>query len=288
MLRYYLQEMRIRQWTKNLFVFASLLFGGYFFDKDKLFVAFCIFLAFCCVSSGVYFVNDICDKNNDKNNIRKKNRPIASGSISVLNGGIFAVALDFCGCFLAWYFGGLISFLLVLSYVVLNLAYSLELKDCVIVDVLIVAYGFVARAVAGAVAINIGFTTWFALCVMFLSLFLALGKRRNELALLQNQDLAKARPVLRFYSLELIDQLMTIVTSALVICYSLFTVDIHTKNSYLLSLTIPLVLYGLFYYLYFVRVKNGGEAPDEALYKEKPILIDVLFYIVVIFLARNF
>lgn len=185
------------------------------------------------------------------------------------------------------YFTNIVAFLLVLSYVVINVLYTIKLKHLVIVDVLIIAYGFVVRAIAGAVTIDRPMTMWFVLCIMFLSLFLALGKRRYELWSLENNHLQEARDVLKYYSIELIDQLMTIVTTAVILCYALFAMDANTKNSIAMILTIPLVMYGVFYYLYVVRVKHSGGAPDEALYKEKPICITVLLYVFYILLVRN-
>ena len=169
----------------------------------------------------------------------------------------------------------------------MNICYTSWLKHVVIVDVMIIAAGFVIRAVMGVVAVGTEMTMWFLLCVMFLSLFLALGKRRHELIAVEEKSIAEGRKVLQFYSIELIDQLMTIVTSASLICYALFTVDVNTNNHESMPYTVPMALYGMFYYLYIVRVKRGGGAPDEALYKEKPILAVVLLYFISIIIIRN-
>lgn len=281
-----IKEMRIHQWTKNMLVYAAVLFGGELFHFEALWLATMAFFAFSLVASGVYFLNDIFDYQKDRLNPRKRNRPIASGRISRGAGIVIAIVLFAAGLSL----GAMVQtacFLWILSYLVINLAYTVRLKHVVIVDVMIIAYGFVVRAIVGAVAIQSGMTAWFLLCVMFLSLFLALGKRRHELLALEENKLSEGRKVLEFYSLELIDQLMTIVTAALLMCYALFTMDPGTRNGGAMILTMPLALYGVFYYLYIVRVKHSGGAPDEALYKEKPILIVVLLYVACIVFIRN-
>lgn len=284
--RAFLQEMRVHQWTKNVLVFAALLFGGDLFHWEQLVRAAETFFAFSLVASGVYCLNDIFDYAKDRLNPRKRKRPIASGRLSRTAGATGAVVLFAAGLGLAWYVQPACA-AWVLSYIVINLAYTVRLKHVVIIDVMIIAYGFVARAVVGAVAIDSGMTTWFLLCVMFLSLFLALGKRRHELLALEENKISEGRKVLAFYNLALIDQLMTIVTAAILMCYALFTMDPATKSGRALVLTIPLALYGMFYYLYLVHVKHEGGAPDEVLYKEKPILVVVLLYILSIVVIRN-
>ena len=280
------QEMRIHQWTKNLLVYAALLFGGELFHAEAAALATVAFFAFSLAASGVYFLNDIFDYEKDRANPKKRMRPIASGAISRPLGIACAIVLFAAGLSLSWC-AAPACFAIVLSYVLVNIAYTVRLKHVVIIDVMIIAYGFVARAVAGAAAVGSGMTTWFLLCIMFLSLFLALGKRRHELLALEENRLAEGRKVLEFYSLDLIDQLMTIVTAAIFMCYALFTMDPATKSGRAMALTIPLALYGMFYYLYVVRVKHGGGAPDEALYKEKPILIVVLLYVAAVVVIRN-
>lgn len=283
---YILQEMRPKQWTKNLLVYAALLFGGSWFAEGKFLLATLAFGAFCLASSAVYFFNDIADVAKDRQNPKKCHRPIAAGKIGVRQAYLYALGLSLTALGIAWFVNSS-CFSLLLAYVVMNICYTLRLKHVVIIDVMIIAAGFVLRAIMGAAAVGMGMTVWFLLCVMFLSLFLALGKRRHELAALEENSLVEGRKVLQFYSIELIDQLMTIVTAALLICYALFTMDNNTKNHESMAYTVPLALYGMFYYLYVVRVKRGGGAPDEALYKEKPILAVVLLYFVSILVIRN-
>lgn len=272
--------MRLKQWTKNFFVYAAVLFNGSLFNTDKFLAVTIIFAAFCLLSSSVYFFNDIFDYESDKNNPDKKSRPIASGAISIKQGYFFAAIL-FSAAMIISYSANFECFCLLISYAVINILYTAKLKNFVIIDVMIIAYGFVARALSGAWAADVFLTEWFILCVMFLSLFLALNKRRHELLSVKNSQ----RKVLKSYSVELIDQMTTIISAALLICYALFTMN--TPDRQKMIFTIPLVLYGMFYYLYIVRVKNSGGAPDVALYKEKPILLTVLIYVAAIIFIRN-
>ena len=177
--------MRIKQWSKNFFIYAAILFNGSLFVYEKFLPTFIIFAAFCLLSSSVYFFNDIFDYESDKLNPEKSSRPIASGAISIKL-GYFCTAILFFIAMLLAYLVNLNCFLLLLSYAAINLLYTVKLKQVVIVDVMIISYGFVARALAGAWAAEIYLTEWFLLCVMFLALFLALGKRRYELVQFQS------------------------------------------------------------------------------------------------------
>ena len=280
MIKQILKEMRLKQWTKNSFVYAALLFNGSLFNSEKFLTVSIIFIAFCLLSSSVYFFNDIFDYESDRVNPDKKNRPIASGAISISLGYFIAIILFLAAMFIS-YSVSFECFCLLLSYAVINIFYTIKLKNFVIIDVMIIAYGFVARALAGAQASDVFLTEWFILCVMFLSLFLALGKRRHELLSVKNSQ----RKVLKSYSVELIDQMTTIIAASLTICYALFAMNTSDKSQ--MIFTIPMVLYGLFYYLYIVRVKNRGGAPDVALYKEKPILMTVLIYVAAVIFIRD-
>ena len=280
MIKQILKEMRLKQWTKNSFVYAALLFNGSLFNPEKFLTVSIIFIAFCLLSSSVYFFNDIFDYESDRVNPDKKNRPIASGAISISLGYFIAIILFLAAMFIS-YSVSFECFCLLLSYAVINIFYTIKLKNFVIIDVMIIAYGFVARALTGAQASDVFLTEWFILCVMFLSLFLALGKRRHELLSVKNSQ----RKVLKSYSVELIDQMTTIIAASLTICYALFAMNTSDKSQ--MIFTIPMVLYGLFYYLYIVRVKNRGGAPDVALYKEKPILMTVLIYVAAVIFIRD-
>ena len=178
-------EMRVKQWTKNFFVYAAILFNGALFVSEKFLPTLIIFIAFCFLSSSVYFFNDIFDYESDRLNSEKSCRPIASGAISI-NQGYFCAAVLFSLAMFFAYLTNFKCFLLLISYAAINFFYTVKLKRLVIVDVMIIAYGFVARTLAGAWAAEINLTKWFILCVMFLSLFLALGKRRYELVQFQH------------------------------------------------------------------------------------------------------
>ena len=270
-----LSEMRIRQWTKNLFVYAAILFHGNFFDVAALQITTLAFLSFSLTASGIYFFNDIIDIERDKLNPKKCTRPIAAGKIGKSAGYFCAALLMIIGLTLAYRINFLV-FMIIFSYVLLNLLYSVRLKHVIIIDVLIISYGFVSRTIVGALAAQIPMTIWFNLCVMFLSLLLALGKRRYD-------ALASSAPQNLIY-VEFIDQLITIVAAGVIMCYSLFTLETDTIE---MIFTLPLVLYGVFYYLYILRVKQIGGAPDEILYKEKPILIAVILYVALVIFIRD-
>lgn len=287
MLKAIVAEMRIKQWTKNLLVFAALLFSGSVFQIEKFWLAMQMFIAFCLVSSAVYFFNDICDVDKDRKNPQKCRRPIAAGKITVKAAYVCASLLALSGILITVKIGKLSTYI-VISYLLINILYTVKLKHMVILDVMVIAYGFVARALAGALLLGKPITMWFILCILFLSLFLALGKRRHELWSLRQKHLQEGRHVLQYYSLELIDQLMTIVTAAVLLCYALFAMEAFKKEQYMMLMTIPIVIYGIFYYLYVVRVKHSGGAPDELLYKERPICVSVVFYVMCIIFARNF
>ena len=280
------KEMRIKQWTKNLFVFAAPLFHGTLFDSAYSIPTIEVFFAFSLLSSGVYFINDIFDVEKDRLDPKKQNRPIAKGAITIKFAWIFSMFLFIVSMLVSFVINLEILYLL-FSYFIVNILYTIRLKHILIIDVFIIAYGFLARAFAGAFAANILLTPWFLLCVFFLSIFLALGKRRHELNALEENKIEEGRKVLKFYSIELIDQLTTIVSSSLIICYALFTTDKNTQNNDLMPLTIPLVIYGLFYYLYLVRIKKDGGAPEEILLKCPQILAVVLIYVCVIIGIRN-
>ena len=279
-------EMRPKQWTKNLLVYAALIFDGRLFDGASFIVTTTMFIAFCLTSSAVYFFNDIFDADIDRLNPKKKCRPIASGAISRKLGYTCAFILSSTGLVIAASIN-VNCLVALIIYVALNVLYTVRLKHVVVLDLMIIAACFVLRAVSGALAATISMTVWFMLCVIFLSLFLIIGKRRDELYRLTANKLEGGRAVLKFYSLELLDQMMTITASALVMSYSLFTVDPGTRDHFEMTLTVPLVIYGVFYYLYAVRIGHRGGSPDEMLWKERPILLTAIIYFLYVIAVRN-
>lgn len=277
-------EMRPGQWSKNLLVFAALLFSIKRATGEMVIFSIFGFILFSLVSSCVYILNDFLDREADRLHPTKKNRPLASGMldphIALVFGGVLLVS---CLVFSAL---SNISFSLLLAvYFIINVLYSTVLKNIVILDVLIIALGFVLRAFGGAILINVVVTPWFFICIMFLSLFLAIGKRNHELILYQESEIV-SRKVLQFYNKELLVQMNTIVTTATLISYALFTFT--AGRTVYLSITIPLVLYGVFRYLYIIQVEGKGGEPDKLLFRDKPILVTVLLYVISVILILEY
>jgi 4-hydroxybenzoate polyprenyltransferase len=289
MIRSLIVEARPRQWTKNLVLFAGLVFARRFEEPRFIGASVAAFLLFCIISSGVYLLNDVADLPNDRLHPSKRNRPLAAGRIgrsTVLAAGLVALVG-----------GGALSFALnhrfgaiALAYLVLNLAYSAGLKRIVILDVLAIAVGFVLRAVAGveALPLRVEISPWLLVCTFFLALFLAIGKRRAELS--AREDAHESRPVLGAYSLPLLDQMIAIVTSATVIAYSIYTVNPSTVEKYdtqALVFTIPFVVFGIFRYLLLVYRREGGANPSEVLITDVPILATVVLWAITVFIILS-
>ncbi|MDQ0202595.1 decaprenyl-phosphate phosphoribosyltransferase [Pectinatus haikarae] len=290
MIKLILKEMRINQYTKNLLVFAAPLFAGRIFNEAIFLKSVLIFFAFSFTSSIVYIFNDIIDKDKDSLHPQKCKRPIASKQLSVPMAVLGQVILVIIIIFIIVYAGKYLALILSV-YVIINLLYSVILKHKVILDIMCIAIGFVLRAFAGVIAVfESGMTNWFILCVFMLSLFLALSKRRHELELFKCEK-ERQRKVLHFYSIPLIDQLITIVSAMTITSYALFATEQNSvtySHSYGMMITIPLVVYGLFRYLYLVHVKNLGGAPEDVLLHDKHILMTVMLYVICIIFARNF
>lgn len=270
------RQLRPKQWTKNLLVFAAPLFSFESITPASLAGSLAGFLLLCLVSGCVYIVNDYVDREADRNHPVKRFRPMASGELHPQMALIIGVLL-ILGSFALSYLMNPLFTLLLAVYFGMNVAYSLHLKHVVIIDIMIIAAGFVLRAIAGGLVIHVPFTPWFLLCTMLLSLFLAIGKRRHELFLL-SEDKASHRKVLEHYSYELLDQFSGIVTTATIISYSLFTFT--SGRTIHLMWTIPLVIYGMFRYLYLIHIEKKGGAPDKVLFEDRHILITVVLYVI--------
>ena len=277
-----LLEMRVKQWTKNLLVFASAIFSGAILNPSTLVDAFLAFLAFSFMASTIYIINDIVDVEKDRLHPDKRRRPIASGMINIPSAVILTIFTFLIASGLALYVNYYVM-IAVLVYFLMNLSYSLYLKHVVLIDVMIIAAGFVLRAVTGALAVNGILTSWFILCTLGLSLFLALGKRRHELLLFKD-DPANQRRVLSFYSVELLDQLMTIVTGVLIMFYSMYA----SSEESAMMFTIPFVLYGIFRYYYLIHMKNAGGKPEEVLLNDKHILVTVVIFSILVVAIKKF
>lgn len=275
-----LRSMRPKQWTKNAIIFAPLIFAQKFTETAPVAEACLAFLIFCGLSGAVYIINDLLDIEQDRKHPLKCLRPLASGLLSPRAAVSFLLALlaaAVAGALLLldWQFG-----LIAAAYIVLQISYSLWLKHVVIIDVFCIAAGFLLRVAAGAEAIDVTFSTWLFFCTILLALFLALSKRRHELVLLEDSA-AQHRRILFEYSTDLLDQMISIVTTATLIAYILYTVSDETVAKFgsdKLKFTIPFVLYGIFRYLYLIHQKNEGGSPEKVLLNDRPILVTVLLY----------
>lgn len=265
--------MRIYQWPKNAVVFAALIFGEQYSDADQVGRSIAAFAIFCALSSAVYLFNDLIDIKADRAHPEKKKRPVASGAIPVGVAAALAAALavgGFAGAAL-WdrAFLGAAG-----AFAVLNIAYSLVLKNLLIIDVLSIAVSFTVRAIAGALILDVGFSNWLVVCTLFLALFLALGKRRREIELL-DKAAPDHRPVLDAYSVPFVDALMIILAATTLITYTIYTCAPEVVDRFgtdKLYLTVPFVVYGLFRYLYLVHHMEGGGDPSRTLFRDLPIL----------------
>lgn len=275
--------MRPKQWTKNLLVFAALLFAKKMGDPTAVTHTVAAFVLFCILSGTVYLVNDVVDMEHDRKHPRKRKRPIASGALSPTTALLVALVLapvSIAGCFVINAGTGFTA----LAYLGLTLSYHFLLKNLVILDALAVSAGFVLRAVAGAEAIQVEISPWLLMCTLLLALFLSFSKRRQEIMLLE-EDASTTRRILSEYTPQLLDQLIATVTASTLMSYCLYTISDRTVRevgSRDLILTIPLVIYGMFRYLYLVHRRNQGEAPDQVLLTDGPLLLTVLAYVIVV------
>ncbi len=295
-----LAALRPQQWVKNLALFVGILFSQRLFVPSSFERTVLAFAAFCLASSGIYLLNDLLDLENDKQHPVKCKRPLASGKLPaswaigamgvlVLTSGgltllIFHIPVGQSIDTYAHYGGGNLLFVLTIaSYLLLMVLYSVKLKHVVLLDVFIIAGGFFLRILAGAVAISVSISPWLYLVAILLSLFLALSKRRYELVILQEQA-GSHRQNLKEYSLPMLDQMITIVTTATLMAYSLYTFLGLTGN-HRLMLTIPLVLYGMFRYLYLIYMHKEGGSPEEVLLRDRHMLGTVLLCTVIIIIV---
>ena len=262
---------RPRQWTKNLLLFAGIIFAAKLGDPARWVAAVTAFVAYCAASSAAYLVNDVRDADSDRLHPVKRSRPIARGELSpraacVLAGGLALAALALAGAL------GPASLACLAAFVALQAAYSLGLKTFELVDVLAIAGLFVLRASAGAIAVDVRISEWLLLCTFLLALFVALGKRRAELGL----DGVHARPALDGYSVALVDQLLAIVAAATIAAYTGYALAAHDTRW--LVATVPLVVYGLFRYLLLLHRRGLGEEPETLLVEDLPLLLTVALW----------
>jgi 4-hydroxybenzoate polyprenyltransferase len=277
--------MRPRQWPKNVFVFVALFFDGQVINVTSLLNTILAFVLLCLMSSGVYLMNDLADIESDRRHPTKRFRPLPAGELQKGTAGaaavFFALGSLTAGFALSTGFG-----LILLAYLVTQIAYTFWLKHVVLLDVSIVAAGFILRIAAGVTVIDVQrFSPWLYLFGGFLSLFLVVGKRRHELVLL-GDEARHHRAILQEYNLELIDRMLGIITTGAVVSYSLYTfLSEGLPENHAMMLTIPFVLYGIFRYLYLIHVRNEGGAPEEIVLRDRPFQITILLYGLAAFIA---
>lgn len=276
-----LKLIRIKQWIKNFFLFAPLIFSLHLFDYDYYSKVFIGFFAFSFLASFIYILNDITDKESDRNHPEKKFRPIASGKISTQTALIIGAVLLISAIIITFFTNS--KFIIALSsYFLINLLYSYKLKNIVLLDIFSIASGFMLRIIAGAWIINIEVSYWLILCTLFLSLFLGITKRRMEVYLVETSAITKTRKVLEHYSLSFTDQMSTIVAAGAVISYALYTVSERTIKIFgtdKLIFTTPFVIFGIFRYLYLVHKKNLGENPTQIVSTDFQMILNLVFWL---------
>ena len=268
-----LAALRPQQWTKNLLLFAGIVFAAKVGDAHRWIDALAAFAAYCAASSSAYLVNDVHDAADDRLHPVKRARPVARGELSPRAALALAAALAAAALALTAPLGP-VPLLLLATFAALQLAYSLVLKSVVLVDVMTISALFVVRAAAGAAAVEVRISPWLLLCTALLALFLALAKRRGELVLV-GADVTPGRPVLEGYSLALVDHLVSVVAASTLIAYSLYTFTAHSQA---MMATIPFVLFGLFRYLLLVQRRELGEEPENVLATDPPMLATVALW----------
>lgn len=284
---FYIRAMRPLQWSKNFVVLAPLIFSRNLFHLDMVARSLEAFGIFCMLSASIYIFNDLLDYERDRLHPVKSRRPIASGEITRAGALVFGILLGGTGLVLA----GLLGwgfFRAGAIYYFLMIAYSLGLKNAVVLDVLIISIGFVLRAIAGVEALKeiepgVVISPWLLVCTLFLALFLGFNKRRHEMTLLA-EEAARHRKSLDDYSVEFLDAVIAVVTAATAIAYSIYTIwpaTVAKFNTANLVYTIPFVVYGLFRYMYLVVVRNRGGSPAEILASDVPLVVDIVLWLVV-------
>jgi 4-hydroxybenzoate polyprenyltransferase len=284
-----IRAARPRQWTKNLIVLAGLVFSRNALDWALLLRAAAALFLFCLLSSFIYLINDVCDSSRDREHPLKRSRPVASGRLSAgialsvgLGGAIVVLALCFL---LAWHAGlGPWFGLTAAGYFVLMILYTVLFRRFVIIDVLTIAIGFVIRAVAGALIIDVEISSWLLVCTVLLALFLGLAKRRHEIIALESAA-AGHRESLVEYAPGLLDQMIGVVAASIIVAYALYTMWPDTVAKFgttQLGFTLPIVLYGIFRYLYLIHRREEGGEPDRLLLEDRPLLVAIALWAIAV------
>ena len=273
--------LRPKHWIKNVIVFAPLIFAKGLFNTSLLVTSLRAFVAFCLTASAVYILNDIADAESDRAHPEKRYRPLASGAIS-RPAALAILALLVCASAFICAVMEMKFIVVVIAYFLLNVAYSFRLKEVVLLDVFLIAGGFMLRVLGGAYAIGVQVSSWIVLCSMFISLFLGFAKRRGELVNVQGAESGAPRRVLLLYRVEFLDQMLTIAAAGAVIAYALYTVAPRTLATFgteNLIYTTIFVIYGVFRYLYLIHSGRQGENPTNALTSDIPILVNGLLWV---------
>lgn len=274
--------LRPKQWIKNLFVFPPLIFAGELLDPHHLVLSVKAFIAFCFTASAVYIINDIADIEADRAHPEKKNRPLAAGTVSTRQAYIMLAILLGGAAVLA--VGADARFVVILAaYFLMNIAYSYKLKEVVLLDVFVIAAGFMMRVLGGAYAIDVRVSTWIVLCTLFISLFLGFAKRRAEIVLVQQSGSASERKVLMHYRVVFIDQMLTIAAAATIISYALYTVAPRTLEIFgtdKMIYTTVFVIFGIFRYMYLIHMTHSTENPTNAVTADWPIIVTTALWII--------
>ncbi len=277
------QLLRPKQWTKNIFVFAVLIFSHDLFVPRQVAKALLGFVIFCIISSAAYVFNDLMDREQDRHHPRKCMRPIASGRISPHAAVAIFIMLSLLGlagaAALNYRFGGI-----ALVYLLINVGYSIYLKRVVILDVMILASGFMLRLFSGAAILDVAMSSWFIICTILVSLFLGLGKRRQELVIMGDRA-AQHRDVLKHYTPYVLDQMIAVVTASTLISYAIYTISEETVRKFQtqnLVLTLPFVLYGIFRYLYLIHRHGKGDSPTMLMLEDVPMMINSVLYVLTV------
>ncbi|MFP4466351.1 MAG: decaprenyl-phosphate phosphoribosyltransferase [Candidatus Goldiibacteriota bacterium] len=278
--------LRVKQWIKNLLLFGAIVFTGNLFEPALFLKVTMGFFIFSFASSSLYIMNDIRDMNEDLHHPAKRHRPIAAGLVNTKTAfamSIILLLLSLSGA----YFLNLNFFYILLIYIIMTTLYTLKLKHMVILDVFVVAAGFVLRPIAGAYIINASISPWLLICASLLALFVVLSKRKYELETLEESH--KHRKILSEYSVPLLNEMTSIVTASTVIAYSLYTFTSETASEHhFLMFTIPFVLYGIFRYLYLMHKKNLGGAPELIFLKDKAMIIDIFLWVLSVIIIMYF
>jgi 4-hydroxybenzoate polyprenyltransferase len=282
----YIRLLRPHQWLKNAFVFTGLIFAHAWHQPQLILAVIYAAIAFCFMSSSLYVVNDILDLPQDKLHPSKKNRPIASGDISIKQALPIAIILFIAGLAVG-YVASYKVFLVLVTYAIMNLLYCIELKHIVIIDVFIISFGFMLRIIAGTWAVGIAPSQWLMLCGLMITLFLGFTKRRAEINGMEEGASSGQRKVLEHYTPALLDKLIGITATGAIITYSLYTVSpstIQSQGTANLIYTVPFVMYGIFRYIYLLHnnIRQNGEDTASDLLKDKHLLITVFAWFVLV------